>query len=213
MRDNETSSMMTVVMKKRKTQIVWLWCVMRCVCACVMVIIYRFDFGIENLPWERWIRTFLHTLAPGFSTKCSTSTMFRIWCHNTGHRLFDGPIEIDTNAVTSFPRVFVGQCEHKRCCISNGCPSFPWMDTNATFWLTEVYHVDGHRKICMVAGRISAKQFWYLRSRRREFFMFQIEIHSASKTVSFRYSYCYSEHFEWLCFVKHCIKLGEKMLY
>ncbi len=116
----------------------------------------------KNLPWKRWIRAFLHTLAPRFSTECGTSPMFRICRNNPWHRFFDRSIKIDANTVASFPRVFVGQCEHKRRCISNGWSSLSRMNTNATFRLTKVYHIDWHWKVCMVAGWIATKQFWYL---------------------------------------------------
>lgn len=135
---------------------------MICVWMCVCVTCTKFPF-MKNLPWKSRIRALLHTLTPRFSPECGTSTMFRIRCNNAaGNRFFDGSVEVNANTEPRFSWVFVGQCEHKRCCISNGRTSLSRMNTNAAFWLTKIYHVDGHRKVGMVARWISTEQFGYL---------------------------------------------------
>ena len=142
------------------------WCVevRREMCRLVM-----FTVGIGDTMVARECRvwTFFHAFAPWFASKV-WGFRFSTSRESTWRRcrLFHGPIEIHTNSITRFTRIFISQSKHKwgRITDSCRCSSSSW-SAYTSLWLTKINHIDRKGKIRVIRRRIATKKFGYLRKK------------------------------------------------
>lgn len=110
------------------------------------------------LPWKCGVRAFLHTLPPWISPQTRIPPSF--WQANVSWTPFYRSIEIYTDSISRFARIFVSKSENEGRSLAKCCSS--GSNRRTSFWLTEVHHVQWHGEIFVILDGVPSKQLWSL---------------------------------------------------
>lgn len=120
----------------------------------------------NDLPWKRRVWTFFYTFTPWFPSKRRAASVFitigrcsTVRCGGCGGcTLLYRPIEINTDAVAGFARVFVGQSEDKGRSVTYAGSNFTCSNVDWTLRLAKIHHIQGHTEVFMVFYGITTQQ-------------------------------------------------------